>query len=59
MDKKKESQVCEECEQETIDFYPTFTNKGKTFICAECHENNIRRNNRIHQLTTNKNNYEK
>lgn len=50
---------CEECQDETTNYYPVFTNKGRAYKCAECYENGIRRGTRIYQLTSNKNNYEK
>ena len=56
---KNKTIKCEECEKETTNFYPVFTNKGRAYKCAECYENGVRRGTRIYQLTSNKNNYEK
>lgn len=47
MTKKIEKVKCEQCDLETIDYYPILINRGKIFMCAECYENNIRRSTRI------------
>ena len=43
---------CEECKNDTTNYYPVFTNKGRAYKCAECYENAIRRGSRIFQTTT-------
>jgi len=52
MDKKNKKKICIECEQETTDYYPLPTNRGKIFRCARCHENWVRNSTRMENSKT-------
>ena len=47
MDKKNEKKNCIDCKQDTNDYYPVSTNRGKIFRCAACHETWIRHSTRM------------
>lgn len=50
---------CSECQKETDDWYPIFTNKGKNYKCKNCYENSIRRSSKFFQTDQENNKVEK
>ena len=58
MDKKKQKEVCIECEGKTDDYYPVSTNRGRVFRCTECHEQWVRNSVKIYTSNASLNTYE-
>ncbi len=49
----KETKMCADCLEETRDYYPVSTNKGRIYKCSECYEKNICRELRENYLQNN------
>ena len=52
MDKKNEKKICIDCGEDTDDYYPLPTNRGKIHRCSRCHENWVRNSTRIENSKT-------